>query len=401
MAKAIATMNRKIGGERPLKAHPLGEKMLTEEEISRVRNGVDGIRGSIPARCYYDEDCYRFEVDHILKKNWLCVGRWDQAKNKGDYFTRTMFGESLIIVRDRNGELHAHVNVCRHRWSRLVGEGSGNARLFVCPYHSWTYELDGSLRGIAVSPIPGLDKSRCRLHSIRLELWEGFIFVNFDPNAAALGPQLAGLSALVKDYGLASFEYAGDTTYEADWNYKFSFETGYEGYHSEGVHRNTLAGYGRLHRAYEFGDLWGTYIGEYSFDSKSFGSIPWLIPDKDYPTYVGGILYGAIYPNTVIVFTPYLLLSIITEHKSVDQNIATTFMAVAPWARERSPETEATQVEMMKVIQAEDTEGCRHLQAGVRSKFNTESFVHPLESQLSHYYQWMVDQYLKGAAPHP
>ena len=66
--------------------------MFTDEEILSVREGIEGIKRPLPARCYYDDDIYQFEVEHILKKNWLCVGRWDYAENPGDYFTRTMFG---------------------------------------------------------------------------------------------------------------------------------------------------------------------------------------------------------------------------------------------------------------------------------------------------------------------
>jgi phenylpropionate dioxygenase-like ring-hydroxylating dioxygenase large terminal subunit len=151
--------------------HPLGNKRFSAEELKNIR-GEDGIiPGMIPARSYYDEDMYKYETDHILKKNWLIVGRWDEAEKPGDYFTRRMFGESIIIIRNKEGKLRAFINVCRHRWSQLVEDGKGNAKLLVCAYHSWTYDLDGNLRGVAMKALPGLDKKDCNLHEIRLEEW--------------------------------------------------------------------------------------------------------------------------------------------------------------------------------------------------------------------------------------
>lgn len=217
-----------VQGGRTPGAHPLGDKMLTTEEVRVVREGNNGVKGSIPARCYYDEDVYAFEVDHILKKNWLCVGRWDHARNPGDYFTRRMFGESLIIIRGKDGQLRALINSCRHRWSQMVPEGTGHTNLLICPNHSWTYNLDGTLRGVAVADIPGMDKSKCNLHSVRLEVWQGYVFINFDPDAPSLNAQLdaEGLTELVHNWGLDKYELTGEHFYEADWNYKFSVENG-------------------------------------------------------------------------------------------------------------------------------------------------------------------------------
>jgi len=390
-----------VQGGRTPGAHPLGDKMLTTEEVRVVREGNNGVKGSIPARCYYDEDVYAFEVDHILKKNWLCVGRWDHARNPGDYFTRRMFGESLIIIRGKDGQLRALINSCRHRWSQMVPEGTGHTNLLICPNHSWTYNLDGTLRGVAVADIPGMDKSKCNLHSVRLEVWQGYVFINFDPDAPSLNAQLdaEGLTELVHNWGLDKYELTGEHFYEADWNYKFSVENGYEVYHNEGVHRTILGGTIHLKASmpYKFGKNWGTYLATYKKAIPSpYGQPPWLPADAKLEPHVEYLLLVSIYPSFIAVVNPHKTLVIRIENGGVASNRASTLMAAPPWARATHAEQIAKDAERSTVIvQEQDNQGCRNLQAGVTSRFNTDSLVHTdLEPQLSHYYNWFVDQYL-------
>jgi len=379
----------------------MGRPQFSELEIKAVREGIDGVKGMIPARCYYDPDIYEYEVEHILKKNWLCVGRWDFAKDPGDYFTVRMFGEPVLIIRDRQGELHALINVCQHRWAQVMEDGSGHTNLLVCPYHSWTYELDGRLRGVTVQDIPNFDKSTCRMPELRLEVWEGFVFVNFDPDAAPLGPQLKGLDALIGRYGIGSYKFGGRTDYDTTWNYKFSFETGYEAYHHEGVHKSILSNTAQYYNPIAFGEIWGAYGGSHPHmedrrPEHPFGPPPWLKPEE-LDTFEDISIFVAVYPNLITFMNSHQVTYISTEFMSVDANRATTANAFAPWAFDRpnAAQTMAGQIQMMKDVQDQDTAGCRMLQNGIRSSFNRRSLVHPLrEPQLSHYYSWMLDQYM-------
>ena len=179
-----------------------GNQLFSDKEILSIREGIDGVKHVLPPRFYYDETIYQHEVEHVLKKNWLFVGRWDEAENPGDYFTIRMWSQSIIIVRDKKKQLHALVNVCQHRYSQVVEDGSGNTNTFMCPYHRWTYDLDGRLKGMSVQDIPGVDKKKCTMPSLRVEEWQGFIFINYDPNAKALAPQLEGLDSLFDKFQL-------------------------------------------------------------------------------------------------------------------------------------------------------------------------------------------------------
>lgn len=378
-------------------AQSLGRPQFTDEEIKAVRIGLDGVKGMLPARCYYDPDIFAWEVEHILKKHWICVGRWDWAEHPGDYFTSTQFGEPVLIIRDQKNTLRALINVCRHRWSQIVPNGRGNAKALVCPYHSWTYNLDGTLRGMTVKNMPEVDKKKCALPALRLEVWEGLVFINFDSNAEPLAPQLQGAAELLARYNMSEFRTTGRTEYPTTWNYKFSFETGYEAYHHEGIHKSWLGGTAAYHAPHTFGKIWGAYLGRYppSDNAHPFGPPPWKSTEEvaegtDLHNFIG------IYPNLILFVSSHQVSMITTEFMSAGANRATTSVSYAPWALARpgAEEIKTKMVQMMLDTQDEDTAGCEMLQKGVVSKYNTRSIIHPIEAQLSHYYNWFLDQYL-------
>ncbi|MGE4337191.1 MAG: Rieske 2Fe-2S domain-containing protein, partial [Pigmentiphaga sp.] len=294
---------------------PDGRPIFSEEEVEAIRDGVDGIKSMLPARCYHDEAIYHYEVEHVLKKNWLCVGRWDWAEKPGDYFTTRMFGESIVIARGKDNELRALINVCQHRWAQIVPEGRGNAKLFVCPFHGWTYDLDGRLRAVAARNIPGFDKSSCRMPSLRLEVWEGFVFINFDPEAAALAPQLAGLQEIIGRYQLGDYRSGERLDYDTNWNYKLSFETGYEAYHHEGCHQDLLGGTSHKYPPVAFGEIWGAYAGN-AEDKRSdypFGTPGWFTPEDEGQFKERSIFVG-IYPSFMIYLTTCQVTFLLTEY---------------------------------------------------------------------------------------
>jgi phenylpropionate dioxygenase-like ring-hydroxylating dioxygenase large terminal subunit len=381
---------------------------FTQDEIAVVRGETEsGLHSLVPARCYYDESIYEFEVEHILKKNWLAVGRWDWAEKPGDYFTTTMFGEPLIIIRDKQKQLHCLVNSCRHRWSRVVEEGSGNKTVLMCPYHRWTYNLDGSLRGVTAENIPGLRKADCALPSLRLEVWEGTIFINFDNNAQALAPQLSGVEKIIGRFNLGEMRTVGRTTYETTWNYKFSLETGYEAYHHAGVHFERIYKYAppEVHSPIAFGKIWGVYGGRLpkELDDKAhhfpFGVPPWMSEEEAGAPDQFRSIFVAVYPGLITYISPHQVSMITTEHIGVAHNRSSTHISAAPWAIARTEHEGALQrmVDAMHAVQDEDTFACRSLQLGVQSTFNDRSVIHPrFESMLPHYHQWLLQQYLEA-----
>jgi len=113
---------------------------FTETEISNVRKSLNEA-SVIPTFCYSDQGYHEKEVEEVLMRSWLPAGRVSQLENAGDYFTRDYFGESVVFVRGTDGEIRALSNVCRHRATQILDNGSGNEKLLICPYHRWAYNL--------------------------------------------------------------------------------------------------------------------------------------------------------------------------------------------------------------------------------------------------------------------
>src|ERR1700730_4254204 len=124
-------------------------------------------------------DVFKQEQEQIFSKHWVLVGYQSQIAKPGDYFVTEIAKESLVIVRDQRSAIRGFYNVCRHRGTRLKEDSCGHASAIQCPYHAWTYGLDGRLIGAPhMDEVPGFDKADYSLSPVNLALWEGFIFVN-------------------------------------------------------------------------------------------------------------------------------------------------------------------------------------------------------------------------------
>jgi phenylpropionate dioxygenase-like ring-hydroxylating dioxygenase large terminal subunit len=154
----------------------------------------------LPPLCYTNAEFHEFETEAIFNYEWLCVGRESWAKEPGEFFTTSHVGEPIILVRNRQGVLKALSAVCQHR-AMLVADGRGRTRTFLCPYHHWVYSLDGQLVGApAMEHACGFDKKDVRLPEFKLEVWQGWVFVNLDPDARPLAPRLRALDEAVANY---------------------------------------------------------------------------------------------------------------------------------------------------------------------------------------------------------
>jgi phenylpropionate dioxygenase-like ring-hydroxylating dioxygenase large terminal subunit len=195
---------------------------------------------TLPPRCYRDPALYALEEERIFRREWLAVGRADQLPEAGDYFAFDLLGEPLVAVRDEGGRVRVLSRVCRHRYMPVV-EGRGNRRSFQCPYHLWSYGLDGRLRGAPeMQGSVAFERASCRLPELRVELWEGWIFASFDAAAAPLAPRLEALRRAVAPYRPAELRTTEPLVFDHDWNWKVMVENFVESYHHMGVHADTL-----------------------------------------------------------------------------------------------------------------------------------------------------------------
>jgi choline monooxygenase len=196
---------------------------------------------TLPPACYSSEAFFRREVERIFMKAWNFIGRADRIPNPGDYFTLEFVGVPVIVVRDKDGAVRALANSCRHRGA-MVAQGEGNCRAFKCPYHSWAYGLDGGLLSAPeIEHSRNFDFAQYGLLPIRLESWAGFLFVNFDAQAAPLARWLGDLPDRMASYGFDDMVCVRRKTYELACNWKVYVENAMEAYHVPTVHRSTLS----------------------------------------------------------------------------------------------------------------------------------------------------------------
>ena len=194
----------------------------------------------LPPAAYHSDDVLSLEVSTIFEHEWICLGRADEIPNPGDYFTTELVGDSLLIVRGEDKCIRVLSNVCRHKWVQ-VAQGQGNATKFVCPYHAWTYALDGKLIGARfMERSPRFDPSTCALPTLPSELWHGFIYVNLDPDAIPLHKRLQTLEPLVANFHMEDMTRftGGDEIWETNW--KLLTENFTETYHTFPTHKETL-----------------------------------------------------------------------------------------------------------------------------------------------------------------
>ena len=152
------------------------------EQLRQWRDNSETKRGMLPmpSSVYVDEGFAKLENSRIFRDEWVCVGHAHELAEKGSYLTFDLLEQPLLIVRNLDDELRAFSNVCPHRSARIA-EGRGRTRLLVCPYHAWSYDLDGNLKSAPYME-PEQVKDIC-LRTIRLESWVGMLFVNLDGHA--------------------------------------------------------------------------------------------------------------------------------------------------------------------------------------------------------------------------
>lgn len=195
---------------------------------------------TLPPWCYTSEAFYQAEVNNLFMKTWNFFGHVDQIKKPGDYITVDYVGVPIIIVRGRDDVIRAFANHCRHRGAP-VAKGEGNCRLFVCPYHAWSYDLTGRLRGCrGMEKTENFDPEERGLIPLRLEIHGCFIFINFDNEAAPLDDYLGDFPAIMGSYDLANLRLTRKAVHAVDCNWKIHIENAMEEYHLPTVHKLTL-----------------------------------------------------------------------------------------------------------------------------------------------------------------
>jgi phenylpropionate dioxygenase-like ring-hydroxylating dioxygenase large terminal subunit len=214
--------------------------------------------GTLPAGAYTSPEFYQWEEQRLLRGGWQSVAHVSQIPRAGDFLNVDLLGEPLIVVRDKDGAVRVLSRVCPHRAMDIMppgfgydghgpaearpgGEGCGHTRLFLCPYHAWTFELDGRLKACPeMHQAEDFARDDFRLKAFASEVWQGFVFVNLDGAAGPLAGHLEEMAADVGSYQLEDLQLAVAREWECPFNWKVLVENFMESYHHLGIHHRTL-----------------------------------------------------------------------------------------------------------------------------------------------------------------
>jgi Rieske 2Fe-2S family protein len=355
-----------------------------------ARSTSNALERTLEREYYFSPEIYAREQERIFYREWFCVAREEQVPEPGDYLALDVAGESVLLVRTRDGNLAAHYNVCRHRGSQLVSEGSQGkfTGAIRCPYHSWTYTLEGALRTAPfLDEDQGISKSELSLHPIGVETWGGFVFLNLSPAEAVereynLARQLDAVPERLCRYPLDQLRSARRMVYQVQANWKVMLENYNECYHCGPVHPELC----RLVPAFRQqggADLdWERGIphreGAWTFtQSGTSARSPFAgLNDDERVRHKGELIY------------PNLLLSLSAEHVVAftvwpggpEQTTIVCDFLFHP-AEVAKPDFDPSDaVEFWDLVNRQDWTICESVQRGMRSRVFQSGYYAPMES---------------------
>lgn len=334
---------------------------------------------------YFSQKLFDLEMRVVYPRSWVFVGDLSQLRSPGDYVTETIGTEPVMVVRGRDGTLRAFVNVCPHRASTLV-EGSGNCgRALVCPYHGWTFHLDGRL---AATPRPGgfvepVDRSAHGLREVRVDVWLQFVFVNVSGDAPPLHEWLHPAPEQFARHNLEAATRVYELDDEVNANWKVMMDNAFCDYHLEFVHENTLGRFADASTLQE--EIWdytGRLTSQWSDEQLARTDVlPALAAANSY----GSVAFG-VFPNWFIAAFPNGGCSLMWWNPiSLDRSRARV------WNYSPDPGADArADFEMLKAVQAEDYAICEKVQRGLRSRSYRPGPQHYLELRVRGHQQRLM-----------
>lgn len=359
---------------------------------------------TLPSKWYTSSEIFAAEQEHIFRRTWQYACTLGQLRNPGDFVTVEIFGEPIVIVRDRANELQAFSSVCSHR-AGPVASGSGNQSVpfFQCRYHAWTFNFDGTVRSA-----PGLkflpdEKAKLCLPKVRVETWRSLVFVNLDRNAPSLASQMEGVEEVFRSDPFSDLKYQFTETFDIQCNWKVFQYNSHECYHCRTIHPNTVCNIFEpesletlkssdswLFTRYEKASAKSTDAG--ASDVLSFSmAAPAADPASSPEGSADGFYALHMFPNLMITYTPpgyAMLVRFIPQAPDRMQLIRDHYF----------PDADVAKIESVKAFResviAEDIEICEVVQKNLSSRlFERGRFVAKSEWQ-SYWFEQRVKQFM-------
>jgi len=340
----------------------------------------------LPGRDYYAPEIFELERERIFFRNWFCIGREEQLPNAGDYLTEEVAGESLIAVRTREGELRGFYNVCSHRGTKICERRSGHvSRQFVCPYHAWSYGLDGRLLKMPnVRDENSIEREKYGLKSVAIDSWDGMIFVNLAENPRPLLDQLkieAGEPLAWGRYRIGELRVGHQIGYEVRANWKIIHDNFNECLHCPSVH----PGLSRVVPIYRTGQVidrerldGGVTLGEgmNTFTESGRSALPELpgLSEVDRRSYYG----YSTFPNVLINLLSTGVMTYTLYPRAADHTRVVSEYLFRPEVIAADGFDCSDMVKFLDQVSVEDWAVCEKVQQGVQSR-GFDRGIHPRE----------------------
>ena len=360
-----------------------------KQEFARLATLPDSAAISLPPAGYSSEDFFALEVDRIFERDWVPLGRVEEVAAPGDYFTTELAGDPLLVVRGDDERIRVLSNVCRHKWTE-VASGQGNTRVFVCPYHAWTYARDGQLVGTRyMDRTENFEPQACALPALNCEIWGGFIFVNFDPDATPLADKLQALEPLVSRHHMQDMQRftGGDEIWATNW--KLLVENFTEGYHTFQTHRESLENVTPAELAY-----WGHADAQFSaFYSTLAPGEPAREPchpdltEKERNT----VFMICLYPSLVIALSPERVFYMCIIPGESPDHVRTRW-GVASYGEEFANQALDEIARFYKRVNDEDQVRLESIQRGVRARYAGRGRLSWLETTNAHFGRYVASK---------
>ena len=329
---------------------------------------------------FVSPEIFAEEQEKIFSRQWVLVGHQSQLKKSGDFLLATIAGESLIVVRDQKSEIRGFYNVCRHRGTRLKDDACGHSSTIQCPYHAWTYGLDGRLLGAPhMDDVPGFDKADYSLHPVSLALWEGFIFANLagastsrsNRDYISLEEWFAPLTGKFSRWNLPALHSAKRFDYDVYANWKLIFENYSECYHCLGVHPelSKISPHDSAENDLTEGPFLGGFMRIASDKSLTMSGHTCALPvgdfgDKDFRF----VFYYSIFPNMLLSLHPDYVMVHQLLPQSPERTLILCNWFFHPEAFEREDFKPEDAIEFWDMVNRQDWHVCELSQQGISSR---------------------------------
>ncbi|MEV5517689.1 aromatic ring-hydroxylating dioxygenase subunit alpha [Streptomyces flaveolus] len=377
--------------------------MTTTPVSPAHRPGSPSLVPTLPGRYYTDPEIFRQEQQHVLEAMWFCAVRSADLDRPGAFRTVQVGRENVIVTRNRKGALRAFLNICRHRGARICLEESGEVRRSLqCPYHAWTYDLDGRLIAAPnLTSMPDVDRTAYGLVEVALREWLGYAWVclgdeppSFEETVRGAAVERLGDPAAIDHYGTEDLALGRRITYDVKANWKLLVENFMECYHCATIHpelTEVLPEFAEGYAAQYYvghGAEFGADVQGFTVDgSEGFGRLPDVAEDQDRRYYA-------------ITVKPTVFVNLVPDHVILHRMV--------PLAEDRTvvecdwlyaPEVVASgadlskSVELFHRVNAQDFEACERTQPAMSSRaYRAGGVLVPTEHHIGIFHEWLLQR---------